>query len=138
MNFRALMIRIVLAATIYTGFSATLFAKDAPNNLKPYRDRATKIVCALQPDRRHVIAYSPDGKVLWSRDVSAEVDYEGAPFRVPKAPAILSIGPTNERTLKIMKDRGKGSGHFAGVTFDSGTFGIIDLKNGDVTLMGQD
>lgn len=122
-----------------TGFAVSLFAKDTPPDVfKPYRDRATKIVCRVQPDRQHVIAYGPDGKVLWSRDVSAEVDYEGGPFRIPKAPTIFFIGPTNAWTLKIMKDRGNGSGHFVGVTFASGIFGVIDLKNGDFTLVGQD
>ena len=89
-----------------------------------YRDPASGVVVYVESDRHHVVAFSPDEKVLWQRTPAADGNLPHYSPTTPMLnPAIYSIGPGNGTTV--------------GISFGK-QFGTLDIKTGDFTFLGQD
>lgn len=100
-----------------------------------YKDPATGILLYVENDGRHVAAIDPEGKILWHRDVTADVDKaraRGGPV------AVHALGAPGENTLKVMKESGK-KGDYAAVLFlNAKDGGVLDLRTGAYTFIGKD
>jgi hypothetical protein len=77
-----------------------------------YRDADSGIIFYVESDGRHIAAIGQDGKLLWHRD------------------------PFADARLEAMT--GKGSGKFVCISYNSSQAGVLDMKTGDFTFMGQD
>ena len=98
-----------------------------------YKDADSGVSIYIESDGRHVAAISQDGKVLWHRDPFADAHLRA--YRT-KQPRIVWVGQPQKWMIETMS--GKGSGKFIGISYDSSQSGVVDIKTGDFTFMGQD
>jgi hypothetical protein len=97
-----------------------------------YVDGATKTILYVETDGRHVSAISLEGKVLWTRDPSADAHLK--PYRVGN-PKIIRI----EKPLPwMLGPRPDPKRHFVAIGFDSTQTGVIDVGTGAFSFVGQD
>jgi hypothetical protein len=100
-----------------------------------YKDVDSGIVFYVESDGRHVTAIAPDSRILWSRDPFADAHLQ--PYRT-HTPLIVYIGKidvADESHNWMLRGR---TGRYIAISFNSSQFGIIDIKTGDFTFMGQD
>jgi hypothetical protein len=101
-----------------------------------YKDSISGIVFLVESDRRHVDAIDKSGKLLWSRDPFVENHLK--PYRVPK-PLIKYIGPAIYYVNGVPKQDTNARGErLIVIGYTSSQFGVIDVRNGDFTFIGQD
>jgi hypothetical protein len=55
-----------------------------------YRDATANVIIYVETDGRHVVAISPDGKILWRKDPFVDAGLQ--PYRMPR-PTIALVGP---------------------------------------------
>jgi hypothetical protein len=128
------MLRLLALAALFVTTSAAAEQYIAHATL-PYRgpvayaDKTLQVVFYAETDGRHLSAITFDGKVLWTR--SPFVDAKLKPYRMAE-PRIVRIG----RPLPWMIKGAKGS--FVAISFESTQFGLVDVKSGDFTFLGQD
>jgi len=98
-----------------------------------YKDVESGLVFYVESDGRHVAAIDGEGKILWHRDPFADAKLS---FYRTKTPRVVYLGKAQQWSVEAMK--GRGSGKYVGLAFNSSQFGVLDAKNGDFTFMGQD
>jgi hypothetical protein len=98
-----------------------------------YKDADSGVIFYVESDGRHLAAISPDGKVLWNRDPFSDSHLE--PYRTNQ-PKIVWVGQAQKWELEAIST--KGSGKFISIDYNSSQFGVVDIKTGDFTFMGQD
>ena len=98
-----------------------------------YRDADSGIIFYVESDGRHVAALSNEGKVLWHRDPFTDAKLQ--PYRT-KQPRIVWIGQPLKWMVEAMSSKGRGK--FISVSYNSSQAGVMDIKTGDFTFMGQD
>jgi len=98
-----------------------------------YKDTESGTLFYVESDGRHVVAINSDAKILWHRDPFSDAHLE--PYRTDK-PQIVFIGKPLQWMMEAMK--GKGSGQFILINYNSTQAGVLDMKTGDFTFMGQD
>lgn len=91
-----------------------------------YRSNAANVIIYVETDGRHVVAISPDGRILWRRDPF--VDAGLVPYRMAH--------PTIECVGSKCKGLSADEKSFA-VWFNSSQFGMMDIETGKFTMMGQ-
>ena len=101
-----------------------------------FKDADSGIVLYVESDGRHVSAINPDGKILWTKDPFADAHLEFYRTHHPQLVYLGAIGEAQKWMEKAMA--GKGSGKFIALSFNSTQSGVLDLKTGDFTFMGQD
>ena len=94
-----------------------------------YVDKKLQAVFYAETDGRHLSAIAFDGRILWTR--SPFVDAKLEPYRMAE-PKIIRIGAPLPWMIKGAK------GSFVAITFESTQFGLVDVKSGDFTFLGQD
>jgi hypothetical protein len=121
------------AARKAAAMAARLLKLDAPLT---YKDPGSGILIYVETDRRHFAGIDPSGKVIWCRDLLKE-----EPARINNSyeiePLIYSIHAPMDWTLKQMASKSK-PGPFAGIGFLNKSFGVIDVRTGEFTWMGND
>jgi hypothetical protein len=90
-----------------------------------------RILFYVESDGRHVTAINPDGKILWSREPFGDAHLE---FYRTKTPRIVYIQRIDDAHNWMLKGK---SGKYIGTRFNSSQSGILDVKTGDFTFMGQ-
>lgn len=98
-----------------------------------YRDADSGIIFYVESDGRHVAALSKEGNVLWHRDPFTDSKLQ---LYRTKQPRIVWIGQPQKWMVEAMSS--KGAGRFISISYNSSQFGVIDIKTGDFTFMGQD
>jgi hypothetical protein len=98
-----------------------------------YRDADSGIIFYVESDGRHVAAIGQDGKLLWHRDPFADARLE---YYRTRQPRIVRLGQPQKWMVEAMT--GKGSGKFVCISYNSSQAGVLDMKTGDFTFMGQD
>lgn len=83
------------------------------------KDAATGTIIYVETDGRHVVAISPEGKILWRKDPFIDGGLE--PYRM----AHPTINAVRASSGKI------------GISFTSSQFGEMDIATGAFTFMGQ-
>lgn len=94
-----------------------------------YVDRKLQVAFYAETDGQHLSAIAFDGRVLWTRTPFLDAKLE--PYRMAN-PRIVWIGAPLPWMIKGAK------GSFVAITFESTQFGLVDLKSGDFTFLGQD
>ena len=87
----------------------------------------------VEGDGRHIAAFTQDGRLQWRRDPFA--DARLPQYRGPEA-WIVWIGPAQKWMIEAMN--GRGSGKYVSISYNSTQSGVLDIKTGDFTFMGQD
>ncbi|MBS0471910.1 MAG: hypothetical protein JSR60_12610 [Proteobacteria bacterium] len=108
-----------------------------------YRDPRSGIDYVVTPDRMHVKAIAPGGRVLWLRKPHAGLpDYRVAPACIARIGVDRPL-PTGVK-IKLTRARGGSwifgegiSGHYISLTFDNSQFGYLDAKTGKFIFVGQ-
>lgn len=96
-----------------------------------YKDADSGILFYVESDGQHVTAIKPDGKILWSREPFGDAHLD---FYRTKTPRIVYIERIDEAHNWMLKGK---SGKYIGIRFNSSQSGILDVKTGDFTFMGQ-
>jgi hypothetical protein len=86
-----------------------------------HKDSASGIIIYVETDGRHVVAISPEGKILWRKDPF--IDAGLMPYRMAR-PTISFIGAGRDGTI--------------GIRFNSSQSGTMDIATGAFTFDGQD
>jgi hypothetical protein len=94
-----------------------------------YKDGATGTIIYVETDARHVAAISPDGKLLWRKDPFVDANLQ--PYRVSR-PTIVLLGPQPSGELPE-----GASAPVATIAYNSSQFGLINIKDGHFTFLGQ-
>jgi hypothetical protein len=89
-----------------------------------YKDAAANVIIYVETDGRHVVAISPDGKILWRKDPFVDAGLE--PYRQPR-PTINFVGSCRPDVGKIFC-----------ISFTSSQAGTMDIATGKFTFEGQD
>lgn len=97
----------------------------------------------MTPDRMHVKAIAPGGRVLWLRRPHAgQPDYRIAPACIAR----IGVGHPLPPGVKIKLARADSgwwvfgediSGHYISLAFDNSQFGYLDAKTGKFIFFGQ-
>jgi hypothetical protein len=95
-----------------------------------YKDDATSVIVYVETDGRHVVAISPDGKILWRKDPFVDAGLE--PYREPH-PTIVFIGSSGRGCAL----RAESIGKVFCLSFSSSQFGVVDIVTGKFTPEGQ-
>lgn len=91
-----------------------------------YKDATANVIIYVETDGRHVVAISPDGRILWRKDPFVDAGLE--PYRMAR-PTIECIGAK----CKGLSANDKS----VAVWFTSSQFGVMDIATGKFTPMGQ-
>jgi hypothetical protein len=110
-----------------------------------YRDPRSGIDYRITADRRHLMAVTPAGDVLWRR-----APHKGIPnYRVTPA-CIAGIGSTDGKVVVVegaylrraMRSDPRNSfarnGHYIGLWFDNSQAGYVEIHTGKFVWIGQD
>ena len=99
----------------------------AVTNGQAYKDAATGVIVYVETDGRHVVAISPDGRILWRKDPFVDAGLE--PYRMARP------------TIDVVEKCGWQPGtkrNFLCMTFTSSQFGEMDIATGQFFPGGQD
>lgn len=92
-----------------------------------YKDATANVIIYVETDGRHVVAISPDGRILWRKNPFVDTGLE--PYREPR-PTIVSVGRCVVRP--------EVGGKVFCLDFSSSQFGEMDIDTGKFTFEGQD
>lgn len=95
-----------------------------------YKDAATGTIVYVETDGRHVVAFTPDGKILWRKDPFVDAGMQ--PYREAR-PTIVSIG-SSTRDCRL---RPAQVGKVFCLSFSSSQSGVMDIATGQFTFEGQ-
>ena len=110
-----------------------------------YRDPRSGTDYRIAPDRRHLMAVTPSGDVLWRR-----APHKGIPNYRATPACLAGIGSGNGKLpivegaylQRIMRSDPRHpfarEGRYIGLWFDNSQFGYIEIHTGDFVFMGQD
>ncbi len=129
---------IILVLGLLTGLFAEAAERpvvtylDSPRQFRgaqAFKDKESGITFYVESDGRHVAAINAEGKILWHRDPFVEAKLE--PYRFER-PVIVWIGQPHAWMTEGRKEK------FISISFNSSQFGILDLKTGNFTFLGND
>jgi hypothetical protein len=92
-----------------------------------YKDTTANVIIYVETDGRHVVAISPDGRILWRKNPFVDAGLE--PYREPR-PTIVFVGRCGLRSEEV--------GKIFCLSFSSSQFGEMDIATGKFTFSGQD
>jgi hypothetical protein len=95
-----------------------------------YKDATANVIIYVETDGRHVVAISPDGRILWRKNPFVDAALE--PYRGPH-PTIDFVGSFGPRCVLRPEDLGK----VFCLSFSSSQFGEMDIATGKFTFSGQ-
>jgi hypothetical protein len=96
-----------------------------------YKDTTANVIIYVETDGRHVVAISPDGRILWRKNPFVDAGLE--PYREPR-PTIVYVGSCGARGVMRPEDVGK----VFCLLFSSSQSGEMDITTGKFTFHGQD
>jgi hypothetical protein len=115
-------------------------APDVPlPKIKPmaFKDAKTGILVYFESDGLTAAAIDNDGKVLWHKNPAEKTAVTGFKKDGKEVrPVIYQAGSPGDSQVKDMKRRGF-KGEFIVVSFSTGEFATLDIKTGEITVLGK-
>ncbi|MEJ0044400.1 MAG: hypothetical protein WDM81_20225 [Rhizomicrobium sp.] len=109
-----------------------------------YRDPRSGIDYRIAADRRHLLAVSPSGDVLWRRAPHKGVlSYRVTPACIvglggqDQKPSIVEGAYLRRAYRSDPRHPFARSGRYIGLSFDNSQFGYVEIHTGDFIFMGQ-
>jgi hypothetical protein len=115
-------------------------APDVPlPKIKPmaFKDAKTGILVYFESDGLTAAAIDKNGKVLWHKNPAENSAVSGFTKDGKEVrPVIYQAGSPGDSQVKDMKRRGF-KGEFIIVSFSTGEFATLDIKTGEITVLGK-
>src|SRR3954447_12630177 len=96
-----------------------------------FRAEGSNVLVYVESDRRHLAAVDINGKVLWHKDVTQELNTKSLRDRPAR---INYVGKPLDWMLKLIPGGGSAADYF-GIALSTKEFGLINLRTGKYKTM---
>jgi hypothetical protein len=100
-----------------------------------YRDPDSQAIFYVESDGRHLARIGASGEIAWLKDPHADAKVEE--YRFPN-PQIVSINGPFRWQSNMVDELKPLSGHALWIRYSNSQAGLIDMRTGAFTFMGQD